>query len=1816
MRGRVINASKGLAGGAAAAVMTSKAIDWVNSLSIGGKLHDWLHPDPAVSNHYSTAITPRPRDPLAIDLDGDGIEVLGANAPIVLFDHNADGVKTGTGWLKGDDAWLVLDRNGNGQIDSGRELFGIDTLVTRREPTSLGTWYEYIAPATDGFQALRGEDSDANGIFDAGDASFGTVRLWRDLNSDGVSQSNELLSLEQAGIASISLNSSFQNKNLGNGNVQGSTSVVQRADGSQSAAGSVLLGGTASNLHLADNPFYREFQPIPVSDAAAELPEMAGSGWVRDLREAMSLDNAASDTLLTALQAYAETATYDGQRAQLSGVLELWAASTGQLAGFADGQLQVGQTRMIEEDKNAAAPSDYNPATGSPNDRHHRFVLNEKLWDHVPHGSLENKYYARFSLPPSYYGTSSSGVQVLGAEGTELLRQLQLLEVFNGRRFLDQVITVRPSSGGGSGGGGGGGGAAMQQGMLVELTRINLDEQQLQSIQLAYEALTESVHESLALQTRLRPYLDAIELHIDESGVSFDGSPLLARLEATRSASAWDGIADLAELTRFAGHALVLAGVDGPQLLRSWIDALPTDDPLRQRLPELRVFIEEGDASGSFAGDLILGGDDNQRIYGGEGDDWLLGGAGVDTLLGENGNDTLDGGAGNDEIVGGLGSDVVRFGRGDGQDTVRGGMDEVTQGKLDVIELKAGVAPDDLILSTSGSSLTIRIAGSTDQMTVVGFIFQDRLESNYSPLQQMRFADGTVWTAADILARVLAGTERADSASGTLADELITGLAGNDTLSGRGGNDTIDGGAGNDWLNGNDGNDVLLGADGDDLFYSGSGDDFADGGSGDDRILDAEGDDTLLGGEGHDLLEGGAGNDTLEGGAGNDDITGGLGSDVVRFGRGDGQDIVRGTTDATVGKFDVIELREGIALADVILHTSGTQLTIKIAGTTDQILVTGFLNEDSTSNLYGPLQQLKFADGTIWTPADIMVRVLAGTEGADSATGTSAAELITGLSGNDTLSGRGGNDTLEGGAGADHLTGDDGDDLLLGGVDADNLSGGIGNDSLDAGAGNDRAYGGDGNDVVLAGEGHDTLEGGAGNDTLEGGAGNDDITGGLGSDVVRFGRGDGQDIVRGTTDPTVGKLDVIELREGIAPADVILHTSGTQLTIKIAGTTDQILVTGFLDGDSTSNSYSSLQQLRFADGTIWTPADIMVRVLAGTEGADSASGTSATELITGLGGNDTLSGRGGNDTLDGGAGADNLSGDDGDDVLLGGTEADVLYGGTGNDSLDAGAGNDRAYGNDGNDVVLGGEGHDTLEGGAGNDTIDAGAGNDDITGGLGSDVIRFGRGDGQDVVRSTNDAAAGKLDVLELRAGIAPADVVLNTSGSTLILKVAGTSDQISFYDFSWQESTGNAWNPLQQIKFSDGTIWTPADIMTKVLAGTEGAGMATGLLGAEFIAGLGGNDTLSGRGGNDTLDGGAGADNLSGDAGDDVLLGGTEVDVLYGGTGNDSLDAGAGNDRAYGDDGSDVVLGGEGHDTLEGGAGNDTLEGGAGNDDITGGLGSDVIVFGRGDGQDVLRSTNDAAAGKQEVLRFKAGISAADVTMTASSGTLVIKIAGTTDQITVYDFLWQDNPANSWNPLQRIEFADGSAWSLSDIMGRLMTGNTGANAIRGTIGADSISGLGGNDTLSGLDGADTLDGGSGNDSLIGGTGGDVYRFGRDAGADRLNENDVTANVLDWVEFGADVMQSDVAFVRNANALEIRINGTSDSLTVENWFVGAQHRVERFKFSDNSVMTDQQVAGLVQAMAGFNVPAAQSLASADGGELMRRHQGMAVNGVL
>lgn len=130
--------------------------------------------------------------PIILDLDGDGVETL-AFASGAHFDHENDGMTEQTGWVGKDDGLLVRDLNGNAKIDSGAELFGDQTRLANGQK------------AANGFEALRELDSNQDGKVDASDGAYGSLRIWKDSNSDGRTDAGELLGLAEAGVQSINV---------------------------------------------------------------------------------------------------------------------------------------------------------------------------------------------------------------------------------------------------------------------------------------------------------------------------------------------------------------------------------------------------------------------------------------------------------------------------------------------------------------------------------------------------------------------------------------------------------------------------------------------------------------------------------------------------------------------------------------------------------------------------------------------------------------------------------------------------------------------------------------------------------------------------------------------------------------------------------------------------------------------------------------------------------------------------------------------------------------------------------------------------------------------------------------------------------------------------------------------------------------------------------------------------------------------------------------------------------------------------------------------------------------------------------------------------------------------------------------------------------------------------------------------------------------------------------------------------------------------------------------------------------------------------
>ena len=164
---------------------------------------------------------------IALDLDGDGIELRSHKKSRALFDFQDNGQWNDTGWLSGDDGFLVVDRNGDGQIDATGEL----SLAAEVDGARIG------------IEGLVAFDTNGDGIVSSDDGDFASLKVWRDRNENGRTDMGELVSLTDAGIEELRLSAYSANQaryKIGLNALIGTTSFV-RSDGSTSTMADVAL---------------------------------------------------------------------------------------------------------------------------------------------------------------------------------------------------------------------------------------------------------------------------------------------------------------------------------------------------------------------------------------------------------------------------------------------------------------------------------------------------------------------------------------------------------------------------------------------------------------------------------------------------------------------------------------------------------------------------------------------------------------------------------------------------------------------------------------------------------------------------------------------------------------------------------------------------------------------------------------------------------------------------------------------------------------------------------------------------------------------------------------------------------------------------------------------------------------------------------------------------------------------------------------------------------------------------------------------------------------------------------------------------------------------------------------------------------------------------------------------------------------------------------------------------------------------------------------------------------------------------------------
>jgi len=1590
---------------------------------------------------FTTAITsvdPQPTgSPLVLDLDGDGVETTSVNDGS-YFDHDANGFAEQTGWASSDDGLLAWDRNGDGIINDGKELFGNETL--------LQSGYK----ASNGFQALAEWDDNLDGKIDSNDSIWSNLKIWQDYDGDGYSSADELQTLSELGI--LSINTDYTD-----------SSYIDPQENEHRQVGSFSWSdgttGTASDVWFkADKMYTIANEWLDVPEDIAVLPDLQGYGNVYDLHQAIVRDM--SGELKTLVESFIAETDPSIRNSLMEQILFKWTGSEGIDPGS--------RGENIDARKLAVLGKFFGEDFVQSNNTNPNFLA--APWLNKSYRGIFEMFYAGLMAQThlkDFYDkiifTWDEGTQSLRGDLSEVITELQnriAIDPVEGKEVLGEFARTLCGFD--------------AEDMVDYVSFRNTFSAQSEElgwvIDTAGNVFMGTVDDDSIFANETPDHLygyggndilygmdgdDLIEggdgtdslyggmgndlLNGGEgndclSGDAGNDTYLFGRGSGQDTICNYDDSAGKVDTIQFASGVLpsdVKVSCSGDNLVLS-IDG--TMDQLTvgyyfynygnspYRLEQVRFSDGTVWDISTIKAKAIIGTESSDWMKGYETDDVISGLGGDDTIYGDIGNDTLDGGAGSNYLFGEA-----------GDDTLRGGAD------------------------------------------------YDYLDGG----------DGN---------DTLYGQAGGDYLSGDDGDDLLIGGADNDSLYGGSGADTLDGGEGNDYLYGDYGNDTYLFGRGsgqdtileydptpenmDTLRFSSdvarldvemirSGDDmvfrikgtwdqvlvknwmydpyyqverveFGDGvvltaqevtdstvdiyGTlGDDYIYGSRVMDRLYGYGGNDTIYGNAGDDLLDGGPGNDYLQGDTGSDVYLFGRGSGQDTIW-NYDESVSKIDAIQFSSDVLPSDVRVSRSGDNLVLSIDGTTDQLTV-GYYFYNYSNSPYR-LEQVRFSDGTVWDVSTIKAKAMIGTEGSNWLKGYEGDDVISGLGGDDTIYGDIGNDTLDGGAGSDYLFGEAGDDTLRGGE------------------GNDWLIDGEGNNTLYGGSGYDYLQGGAGADTLDGGPDNDYLYGDYGNDLYLFGRGSGQDTVY-DYDPTSGNLDTLRFSSDVIPSDVVLSKDGENLIFSINGTSDKVAISNHL----YSNDYK-VELMEFWDGSAFNLSDIQF----GTSANDTLTGTSSDSILIGDAGNDTLSGGAGNDLINGGLGADNMSGGLGNDIFIVDNTGDKVTEGL-NEGADTvyssvtyslganienltliGTSAINGTGNALGNVLMGNSGANKLTGGAGNDTYVVGSG----------DTVVEKANEGTDMVKSsvtfTLPANVENLTLIGTTninaTGNTLSNILIGNSGNNTLSGGAGADKLIgglgndTYVVDNTNDVVTEALNEGTDTVQSSITYTLGSNLENLTLTGTSAIN-GTGNTLSNVLTGNSGANILTGYAGDDTLNGGAGADKLIGGLGNDTYVVDNTNDVVtealnegtdtvqssitytlgsnlenltltgtsaINGTGNTLNNVLTGNSGANvlsGGSGEDTLSGGAGNDTLDGGTGADTLDGGLGNDTLKGGVGNDLYLFGRGSGQDKINDY-DTTAGNNDKVKFGSGVNPIDLIFVKDGNDLKAQIYNSSDLLTI----------------------------------------------------------------------------------------------------------------------------------------------------------------------------------------------------------------------
>jgi Ca2+-binding RTX toxin-like protein len=1155
--------------------------------------------------------------PIIIDLDKDGIETRSIRDG-VYFDHDDNSFIEKTGWVSSDDALLVRDTNHNGTIDSGKELFGNNTLL------SDGTL------AKNGYEALSVLDDNKDGVIDASDRAWSELSLWQDINSNGFTDTGELISISASDISGIKYNYQQSDYVDSNNNKHKQTSEVIMKNGEHAISTDVWFDVNKQNTYyIPENK---------IDESILKLPNITGMGNVTSLHEAMNNDPGLA-SLVKEFIAHPQNHLKDGL---IEEIVFKWVGVQGntkdlQLVSFINNI-----TGSVFKQNGSTTPG-----PGASSELQHQLNNFEKYT--AAQLLRQSEFAIEFSTIEYIYDSKKNEISLNTSLFESLLNKMEETNAERSlliRRVFSDVFMYSPEMAGIS-------------------SEIGIDELFIIDNNSTSPIGNGSTDSTTAYY--IKPEFTSITINDQENSPSKIGTLYLLDFKATQAAFKKDN------------NDLHISLSENKNIILSGYFVSENHRRINIKFSDELISMAEMESMGF----PVYGTDRNDSLSGWNNNDTLYGYAGNDSLYGNAGNDTLIGGTGDDTLNGGDGNDIYRFSAGHGHDTISDRYASTTNSL--VFE---GATADQLQMKRDGNSLVLQAFGSEDAVTLPDFFY-----NNDFTRFELVFDDRTL-TRDELLASgfPVYGTDRNDSLSGWNNNDTLYGYNGNDSLYGEKGNDTLIGGTGDDSLNGGDGNDiyrftaghghdtlsdryasttnslVFEGATADQLqlrkdenslvlqvfgaadsvtlkdFFSNNDftrfelifddrtvtrDELLASGFpvyGTDRNESLSGwkqNDTLYGYAGNDSLYGDKGNDTLIGGTGDDSLSGGDGDDTYHFTAGHGHDTLSDSYAETANTL----VFTGATSDSLLLERSGNSLILRAFGGDDSVILQDYFINASYQSF-----SLVFDDRTLSSTDFAALGVVDN--------GTERNDYLYGSKNNDVIYGAGGNDNLNG-------------------------------------------Y--DGDDIITAGTGDDTLEGGQGNDVLDGGVGNDYLNGGAGDDTFYFSAGHGQDSLTDMDAISANRLvftgatsDQLTLSQH--KGDLVLHVyeSGDALTIKNYYQTDkQHFELVFDDRTVTADEFRA-REVNFY----------------GTEGNDSLSGFDGDDHIWGYAGNDCIYGNEGADTIYAGAGDDTIYGYGGDNIIYGEDGKDTVNGGSGDEIIIGGAGDDNLSGSDGADKYYFKRGHD------------------------------------------------------------------------------------------------------------------------------------------------------------------------------------------------------------------------------------------------------------------------------------------------------------------------------------------------------------------------------------------------------------------------------------------------------------------------------------------------------------------------------------------